>query len=293
MVVAVDWSLKKGLYVYDGESVKIVQQPEEINDDVVLIEAGAPYGLLARINGRKVLQIDGKEVKKKREKLGWAKTDENDAKVIWLLYKENPSLFREFTERSRLEAKIRFHFKQLRVIEKQIRVLDNVRRALEREFAYTVDDNDIRSRLERDREYHLNQLIRYAKAIPEFHILTQFKGISDKLAAEFIAVVGNFNRFKDFRALVGYCGIGKKRNENYNREAKNVLLKERGIVYQLAIIHKVEPYHSLYQIYKERKILAGYSKLHAHRLALRKVGYIFIRDIFKKINQKRKIWGSN
>ena len=54
-------------------------------------------------------------------------------------------------------------------------------------------------------------------------------------------------------------------------------------------VFKVEPYHSLYHTYKERKMAAGYSKLHAHRLAMRKVGYVFIRDVFRKIKQKRKI----
>ena len=103
MKIAVDWSYTKGLTTYDGEKVRVedrksllqrlkkLSKPgdESINNEAlsIILEEGCPASLIydLLLTGSQVQLISNRASEDYRVKHGIAKSDENDARIIWEL----------------------------------------------------------------------------------------------------------------------------------------------------------------------------------------------------------------
>ena len=295
-LLAVDWSINRGFICFDGKEVYTFNKPEEIEAKCVLIEAAPKSDIIDRIKAETILICNTDATARLREELGYPKSDEVDAKVIWELYRREPSAFRVYRKETPIERMVRFYSRQLFVLEKFLNQVRNQYSSFVREHGQAPGSivERLIHKMEYEKECLEEEMIRYASKFVEFRLLvSNFKGIGNRLAAEFVAVIGSLEKFT-LNGLVRYCGVCVRRTDKYSRRAKNVLLKERGIVSQL-LLKKEEPYFSVYKDYKERKIKEGYSKLHAERLARRKVARVFLRRFYRMYRNWKetveRVWG--
>jgi len=285
-IVAIDWAVKKPITVYDGSSVFEVEKIEDIKADIVLSETGIPRGIIARMtNVKKILLVPGEEVKKYRDKHKLKKDDYIDPVIIYKLYQEHPELFTELKERNRLFEYIRYYHRKFYELQKIRVAINNRISALRRE--YLIDDDefkDILKMVEQKEKFYEKKLIEAAKRYSPilFNILKSYKGISDSLAAQFIANIPE-NSLERRKSILTYCGFHGNYKKS-SRKAKTIVWK---IVDQF-IRHRVEPYRSVYDRYKEKKRSEGMKGRHLENICRRKVAQRFLCDLKNKYKENLK-----
>lgn len=293
-VIAVDWAIKKPIVVYDGERIETFESLYIFSDSIsseILCEEGVPRSLFTI--DKTIKLVPGAIVKEKRKELGLEKSDENDAKIIYWLYQENPDLFRNLKEREvgmeLLKKKIKTYLRY-----QKIEVgIGNMNRSLTYEYGIFEDIDKLKyisktckeqeKRLEKDIEKILK-----AHFYKEVKKLIAIKGLSYILIGKLLAFVGDIGRFKTSSELKSYAGIApnkgnyKEKDYNYSRNLQMILLGKKQICDEF-IMKRVEPYRTIYDKYKERleKERFDESKGHIDNMARRKIADKFLRDMWR------------
>ena len=293
-VIAVDWAIKKPIVVFDGERIETFESLYKFSDSVsseILCEEGVPRSLFTI--DKTIKLIPGAIVKKKRKELDLEKSDENDAKIIYWLYQENPDFFRNLKEREvgleLLKKKIKTYLRY-----QKIEVgIGNMNRSLTYEYGIFEDINKLKyisetckeqeKRLKKDIEKILK--VHFYKEVKKLIVI---KGLSYILIGKLLAFVGDIRRFKTSSELKSYAGIApdkgkyKGKDYNYSRNLQMILLGKKQICDEF-IMKRVEPYRTIYDKYKERleKERFDESKGHIDNMARRKIADKFLRDMWR------------
>jgi len=298
-IISIDWAIKKPLYYYDGIEIKTTHNPNDIKSDIILIEVGAPYSLIAQLsqNNSKILMISGEETKKYRDSKQIPKSDENDAICIFNLYSENHNLFTEIEQRSISDNKLKYLIKMYYSLLQSNIKLKNESKALEKEYIVSDVYKENIKNIEVITNKYRRDLIKLSSELykREFISLKNINGFGEQNISIFIALV-DIRKFTNFKKFLKYCGFSPtketetiKNVNKYNRIIKNLI----GTTVISIILHKVEPYYSLYKIYKDKKLkelkikegekkgLKGY----ADTLARRKISQKLLKNIWKELRE--------
>jgi len=302
-VVAIDWALKKPIIAYDGREITKFESIDDFKNalnTVVLCEEGVPHSLFTI--EKPIMLVPGAIVKQKRNELGLEKSDENDAKTIYLLYQENPSLFRQLKERDINRELLRKKVKAYLRYEKMRIAAENMNRSLINEYGDFEDIGKINlminmcKREEEKIEKDIEKILT-AHFHEETRELLKIKGLSYILIAKLLAFIGDINRFDKPSQLVAYAGIApgkgkhKGKDYNYSRDLQALLLGKQQICDEF-IMKRVEPYRTIYDNYKKRlqNERPDESKIHIDSMARRKVADKFIKDVWRIL--KYEEWGA-
>lgn len=248
LTYAIDWATKKDLAI-TKDGIKVIFIPATIESFDKFLNSlddkkyqfcfeeggGDSFKLLANKNNHKVFTTPGKNTDDKREKLGIEKTDENDVKIIWVMAKLSPRLFREFTELDIITAKICVLFKErsdteqnlvrtknrLFALDKRLELLDlgkDKQKILEKK-------KDTIKELEGEFKIQTNALDKLIQKHPIWEsYLKEEKGIGAVVAGGLIAGIKRASKFEDKYSLRHYAGmIEKKGNQTFNHQLKRTL----------------------------------------------------------------------
>lgn len=279
---AVDWShTEEKLAVYDGKKTSMGKMPET-GEDVMIVTENMPqkYAKPFIEGGGKIMRCSPnasaglrEEVQKKNP--DWEKTDENDVKLIWMLYKKKPDLFRQM----KLDPPLAVYYKIFKDYQ-EVRI-----RTGNRLYADMSGEMDKFFKQVEKGEAELKRVIE--NELPKHPIydkwLSKIKGIGPSLAGGLICLIGDISRFDSISKLWAYSGYkvddGKvqKRTKGQTSNWKNdIRTLCRLVVDVMAIKHRSEPYRGIYDKEKARQ-LEKVPKLHAHNRAIRKVAKIFLQ----------------
>ena len=296
-IIALDWSINKPLVTFDGWEVHYYNSIQELlqnlNGETILCEAGIPRKLLD-LSKHRVLIVDSRIVKQKRQELGLSKSDENDAKVIYLLYQEQSHLFKELTERDWRIEQLRRKLKVVEKIQKIRKMLQQTIRSLQREYGLTEDELMILRALEKRfidlEKVEYDDLFELAKRYfpNEIQQLTQIPGISKRVAPKLLCLLWD-KKFPSFDHLKSYAGLspdkGRERYKNhwYSRELRTVMYQ----VVTTLIMKKNPSYYKRYLLYKERKLKEGFTFGHVESMARRWLAKKVLKEVWKVVRK----WG--
>lgn len=293
-IVAIDWAIKKPIISYNGTDIKTFQNIDNFKvtiNSIILAEEGLPKSLFTI--DKTIKLVPGATVKQKREELGWDKSDENDAKTIYQLYRENQNLFRPLRKR---EIKLELLRKKVKTYIRYQKVeigINNMNMSLIREYGSFDDINQLNSmnNVCKEREKRLRKDIEKILKV-HFHNetkkLSAIKGLSYILIAKLLAFAGDIGRFNKFTEFKAYSGIApqkgkyKEKDHKYSRNLQMILIGKKQICDEF-IMHRVEPYRSIYDRYKERltKERPDESKIHIDNMARRKIADKILLDIWE------------
>lgn len=290
-IVGLDWAIKKSLVTYDGKEIKYYSRPEDIDADVIVLETGAPFGLIARLRGE-IWLIDGKLVNKVRKERGLDKSDEVSAMLIYELRDEAKKL----EARDKYEIEARYYYKQREYFLKLITALKNLQSSIEREYG-EVDPlfNQILKKLEKKKEWHEKKLLQKCHmAYPwEVRALMKIKPLGEFTAHILPLFTRDIDRFPNFSKFIKYCGFADKKGDwmKSNKKVKALIWRA---VDASVVKNRLQPYRELYDKYKEKKLKEGKTRGHADKLARRKVAQKILREVWRALRQakknKRTIW---
>jgi hypothetical protein len=291
---SIDWGYEEEkLSVWNGKKMTH-KMPKVEAGDVILTE-NMPNKLAKPLikDGAIVMRCSPNSSAAYREKYNIPKTDDNDAIVIWDLYKDSPAKFRQMKEDSKLKQ-FYVNYEQL---TKQITAVKN------RQWAAEDDDNkEYLASLEKAKDLLAKKLTKELKRIPIYDtFLSKIKGIGPALAAGLISEIGEIKRFDNVSNLYAYAGVHIKDNK--------ALKKQKGVVanwnsaLRCLVCHGVPDqfvrqkspiYNGIYadekarcaKIFEEdsgkaREDRRVQSLLHAERRARRKAGKIFLHHLWK------------
>jgi len=288
-IIAVDWSIKKPLCYYDGTTSKETFDPKDIKGDIILIETGAPYSLFAYLSQTnvKVLTVKGEETDKFRN--GVKTSDADDAIAIFELYKIKPELFIEIDQRNIVENRLKYHVKMRSSLLHSITKMNNESKALEKEYIVSEIHHEIITHLEKRKEMHETEIERWAQYLYSDQIsIILYTKVMGKLNASIFVSLVNVHKFSKYSKFEKFCGFAPKSITQYNRDVKNLLWTSCD---STVVKHRLEPYRTKYDIYKEKKFnelkikddgkkgLKG----HAHALAMRKSCQMMLKTLWKRL----------
>lgn len=292
-VISVDWAIKKPLITFDGKETKTYETIEEFRNTVsttILCETGIPRSLFTIDKPLKI--VDGIFVKQKREELNLEKTDKNDAKVIFWLFKEQPNLFRLIEQRDIGLELLRKKVKTFMRYDKIKKSIKNMNRGLLWEYGEFEDIGKLNSIVkicdEKSEKLKVDmEKILKAHFYKETKELTKIKGISFVLVAKLLSYTRGFrshtlDELKSYAGISPHKGKQKIKDNKYSRTLQMVLLGKQHIVDEL-IMYRTEPYRGVYDRYKERlvKERPDETKGYIDGMARRKVADRFLRDFLK------------
>ena len=289
-ITSVDWSIKKPLCYYDGTTVKETFNPKDIKGDIILIETGAPYSLFTYLSqtNSKVLTVKGEETNKFRN--GVKTSDADDAIAIFELYRVNPELFIEIEERNVIENKLKYHVKMRSSLLHSIIKINNESKALEKEYIISEIHREIIDVLEKRKLQHEGEIARWAQYLYSDQIsMILYTKVMARLNASIFVSLVNVNKFSNYSKFKKFCGFAPKSITQYNRDVKNLLWTSCD---STVIKHRLEPYRTKYDIYKEKKLKElklkhGDNKKglkgHSHALAMRKSCQLMLKEMWKRL----------
>ena len=289
-IISVDWSIKKPLCYYDGTTSKETFNPKDIKGDLILIEIGAPYSLFAYLSqtNAKVLVVKGEETNKFRN--GVKKSDADDAIAIFELYKVNPELFIEIDQRNVVENRLKYHVKMRSALLHSITKMNNESKALEKEYIVSEIHHEIIEHLEKRKELHETEIERWAQYLYSDQIsMILYTKVMGRLNASIFVSLVNVHKFSNFSKFKKFCGFAPKNITQYNRDVKNLVWTSCD---STVIKHRLEPYRTKYDRYKEKKLIEIKSKHgddkkgikgHAHALAMRKSCQLMLKEMWKRL----------
>ena len=264
---SIDWAVKKKFQIYNVSTEKlesIVPGREAFDKFFGMLSdnhsfhieegGGDTFKLLALRYGHRVFTTSGKKVKDFRDKLGWDKTDENDAVVIGILAKEQPQEFYEYKESDILTLKVTILYREYTKLVKdstrkknQLYILKNKLELLasEKEVEKIISrrENTIKA-LGKEVSVVYMQLSKLLEGHPLWiNSLKDIKGVGPVTAAGIIGSVRRFSRFTNRDSLRCFAGMRtKKGNYDYNRQLKQALYNfTEGIIQK-----RTQPWRQLY-----------------------------------------------
>lgn len=282
-IVSVDWSIRKPLYYYDGVQVKTTYNPLDIRATTILIETGVHKNLVYQLSKicNEILYVKGEETNKYRESKGIDKTDENDVRCIFELYNQSPELYKEMESRNIKEDELMFHIGRYYSYQETINKINNESKALQREYVVNNIYQNIIDYLAKEQEKHREEIIRISQYLHnnEVAVILHTKLMGEMNASIFSALV-DVRKFHKYSQFKKFCGYASTDITHYNRKIKNLLWTSCD---STVIKHRLEPYRSLYDKYKERKLQEGKKKAHANILARRRVCQRMLKVLWQKL----------
>lgn len=274
---SIDWAARKKFQIYNinNEKLENVSPTREAFDEFFsglsgkhsfYIEEGGgdTFKLLALKYNHQVFTTSGRKVKEYREKLKLIESDENSARVIGILAKEQPQEFYKYEEGDKLTLKICLLSREYTKLVKDIVRKKNQLYALRKRMELLTSEKVVKKILERrsstiealEKEANAinGQLFKQVKEHPFWiNYLKDVKGVGPIISAGIIGSIRRFSRFSNRDSLRHFAGmITKKGNCNYNRHLKQALYN----FVEEIIKNRTQPWRKLYDnmkiYYKEK-----------------------------------------
>lgn len=227
MKVFIDWSIKKGFVLLrNGNEIETVQELNFEPKTEIYIESGCPKFLLYNLieKGMKIFISQSKETAHLRDELKITKTDENDVKVLQLLFKKDPSLFVEMSNPDINKIRLKYIMGKYEVLTIAIAGFKNRAHYAEKEFGKF----DFLQTHIKDFELEKIKLVKTTELLLANEIkIIQIRGISTTLIARLLAQAypHDFPTLSRWLAYCGYKGYMKKRNEKGKGKRPNFVAK--------------------------------------------------------------------
>lgn len=280
---ACDWSHKEEkLAVYDPVANKTSAKLPEPAPDLVLVTENMPPKLARPFlqAGATILRCPPTKTASLRKEVQakdstWEKTDPNDVKLIWMLYKYRPAAFRPMKLSPPLASyyAIFKDYQEVR-IRTGNRLYADMSDALS-EFFETVEKGE---------KQLLKVVANELKAQPIYtQWLQNIKGIGPAMAGGLISLIGDVERFDSVSKLWAYAGYSVDNGAVQKRkrgEVANWNNKIRTLCYNLVdmfIKHRTPVYRAIYDNEKARQVAKGITLGHAHNRAIRRTAKIFLQ----------------
>lgn len=282
VIFAVDWSHTEEKLAIYSESSKLSKKLPPPNLGMIIVTENMPAKMAKPYidAGVAVLRCSPNATAKLREEVqkkdpSWEKTDENDVKLIFMLYKKQPNAFRAMKLDPPLTAfySIFKDFQEVRI------------RTGNRLYADMSEQMEGFNKQIEKGEAELKKIVE--KELQKYLVYTQWlstiKGIGPAMAGGIIALVGDISRFDTISKLWAYAGYSVENGQVQKRKAgvaSNWNGKIRTHCYNLVdqfIKQRTPVYREIYDQEKERQIAAGLKKGHAHNRAVRKTAKIFLQ----------------
>jgi len=295
-VYALDWAHQANKKVFfDGK--KIYKKPK-INKEDIIISENIPSKIAKPYLDKniKIFRVHANLVKDFRDnELKIEKSDENDTKAIWLYYQHHPEKFSEYKG----EPVLKNLYATFKEIQK-VRVASKNR-------AWSNGGNINEEVTKSIASVEKDVIKKMEKELKKYPVYEQFlkniKGIGPATASGLISSSGDIKQCEMVSQLWSFFGLHTvngiaprpKKGErlNFDRKKRALVL---GVMGDVFIKHKPEPYRSIYDREKERQLKIEYqpgvlaekyngykkddTKLllgHAHNRAVRKMMKIFLQ----------------
>ena len=319
MNIAVDWSHTKGLTTYDGKKVRVedrrslvqrlrklgnrgeesilsLESTKAVHSPTIILEEGCPASLMydCLLAGSQVQVISNRATEDYRVKHGIAKSDENDARIIWELANSGTRLRPVSVDDNWLQ--LHSLYKQYCRYQKARVAMQNMKKAYSRQFGdeqsssgshlfsdtvpYDIAIDTLKAK-EHSVMAKLTPLVSGGKS-KSVLVPPSIKGLGDRIWAG-IVVTANPNDFKCLSAYLRFCGLTEDviKNHKYNRHAKMLyhMLSDQ-------IVRQKDPtFRSIYD--KCKADIAdknpNYTKLHIHNAALNRTATMLAKHVFKHV----------
>lgn len=293
MKVFIDWSIKKGyLVLADNNGQNEIKNFETLNfvpETEVYIESGCPKFLLYTLIDKdcKIFVVQGKETARLRSHLKHEKTDENDVKVLQLLYKENSLLFVEIQKPNINEIKLKYLMGKYEILTKILTGFKNQSKSAEKEYG----SFDFLKLHIKDLEKEKLKIIKSVQPLISTEMSKiSIRGINTTLIARLLSQKHPkyFSTLSRWLAYCGYKGYMLKRNQKGKGKRPNYTLKS--ILYLMAtqtIKCKDPNYSKLYYQCKEKiaKEHLDWIKGKIHGKVLNIVATFIAKEFWKKLHK--------
>ena len=291
--VFIDWSIRKGYVVLmNADNPKIINDLDFPPSTEVYIESGCPKFLLYNLINKdcKIFISQSNETAHLREELKIEKTDENDVKVLQLLYQKNPTLFKELLTPDKDEIKLKFIVGKFEALTKIIIGLKSRARMAEKEFG-EFDFLKVHLRSLEKEKYNL--IISTKSLLTKEMKVISIRGINITLLARLLAQAHpiDFPTLSSYLAYCGYKGYMKKRNEKGKGKRPNYIA--HGALAYMAICMlkcKNPTYRALYDKCKLRYQTEhpDWTKLHIHNKSLNIVATYIAKEFWYKLHDMKE-----
>lgn len=319
MKIAVDWSHTKGLTTYDGKKVRVedrrslLERLKKLGKDTeksshslksknathshtIILEEGCPASLIYDlvVQGNQVNLISNRATEDYRVKHDIAKSDENDAKIIWELANTGAQLRTLNVDDNWLQ--LHSLYRQYVRYQKARVAMQLMKKAYLRYFG--DEESGSASQLSGDtaaydtaidtlkaKEVSLMKRLTPLVSKSESKLVPSppsIKGLGNRIWAG-IVVTANPNDFKCLSSYLRFCGLTEDviKSHKYNRHA-------RMLYHMLAemILRKGDP--TFRPIYDKCKVdiadkNPSYTKGHIHNAALNRTATMLAKHIFKHV----------
>lgn len=319
MNIAVDWSHTKGLTTYDGKKVRVedrrsllqrlkklgkrgqesnllIESIKEVHCPTIILEEGCPASLIydLLLTGSQVQLISNRATEDYRVKHGIAKSDENDARIMWELANGGAKLRPVNPDDNWLQ--LHSLYKQYCRYQKARVAMQNMKKAYLRQFG--DEESGFGSHLSGDTAPYdiaidtlkvkednvmakLTPLVSRGKSKS---VLSppSIKGLGNRIWAG-IVVTANPNDFKCLSAYLRFCGLTEDviKSHKYNRHAKMLY----HMLAEMVMQHGGPAFRPIYD--KCKVDVAGknpsYTKMHIHNAALNRTATMLAKHIFRHV----------
>lgn len=298
-VYAVDWSnTEDNLAVFDGRVITH-EMPVPHKDTIIAVEnIPLKYARPYFDAGGKLFRCDTSQTTKQRKADGVEKSHENDARIIYDLYKKSPEKFRAWTF-DPFYAELGDLYSAFKEVQHSRVVASN------RIYANTnARIKDVLTSLETHEKQILKEMEGILKTMPIYsEFLANIKGIGPAVSAGLLAYVGDIARFPNYSHMQAYFGLSvvdgkaprkqKGKTANWHQKGRSLLL---GVVGDMFIKQRTPLYRDIYDSEKARQIPLCETLGHAHKRATRKAVKRFFRDFYKsykKLGPGLKVFSPN
>jgi len=319
MKIAVDWSHTKGFTIYDGKKVRVedrrslLQRLKKLVKDggkssrtlksksathspTIIIEEGCPASLISdlMLQGNEVHLISNRATEEYRVKHGIAKSDENDARIMWELANGGAKLRTASLDEDWLQ--LHSLYNQYCRYQKARVAMQNMKKAYLRQFG--DEESGSASHLSGDtapydiavdalkaKEHSImGKLTHLVSGCESKSVLSppSIKGLGNRIWAG-IVVTANPNDFKCLSAYLRFCGLTEDviKTHKYNRHA-------RMLYHMLAEMVMRDRDPTFRPIYDKCKAdVAGknpsYTKAHIHNGALNRTATMLAKHVFRHV----------
>lgn len=228
--IAIDWSNKAdSLAVYDGQQISHTMP--EPRKGLVIVTENLPvkYARPYFDMGARIFRCDTHLTAKQRRKLGIEKSHENDVKILYDSFREEPDSFREWI--------FDHHYARLNDLYVTFKQIQKCRVSMgNRVYAQSLPVvKEFLKELDASEKKLLKQVMEVLKVMPIYtDFLSQVKGVGPAIAGGLLAFTQDVNRFPTQSHLMAYFGLHvvdgeapRKRTgqkANWHGEARSILL---------------------------------------------------------------------
>jgi len=205
--------------VYRMPDKELINFLKKMNVEELYIE-GAPKEWINNLllNGIRVYILRIRNHKEWRRKHSMKKSHENDTKLLYLLYKENPELFREYVRRQLYDPDVQRYkllLREVRRVRQKITINQKLGLSVDKLKEYEVELVREINRL----YYRLKK--KYSGILEKFNI----KGLAGELLY-FLTLIPDVRSFRSTRSFLIYLGLrATPPRKAWNREARDALIK--------------------------------------------------------------------